>query len=315
MKKIITLIVAALFLGGAAFANERNNGNEAPQTVLTIKTSKASKTLVQEWANTYMQMNGSVKINVTCKQSADADLEYTNGEAGNEAAGAQVQGKTVAYVGRYAILPVTSASNPLNSELSSKNWSVSDLRKLYFASLDEDLDEDDEANSGKAGKLREKLTVYSGANASSSAAAFAKHFGFQTSEIRGNKISGDDLYLLNAIDEDRQSLTFNNVAYLYDTQTRHLKQGIAILPLKVKSEVEETLQAGNLDETLRLLEQQPQDIIPVQNFGFAYSPLNASAESFLEWVITSGQAFNNQNGFMKLATKDVEAQLKTLAQR
>lgn len=306
MKKIITLIVAALLLGGAAFAAEGNTGNEAQQTVLTIKTSKASKTLVQAWAATYMRMNQGVKINVTCKQSAAADLEYASGEAA---------GKNVAYVARYAILPVTSKSNPLSEELSKKDWSVSDLKKLYFASLDEDLDEDDEANSGKAGKLREKLTVYSGANASSSAAAFARHFGFQVSEIRGNKISGDDLYLLNAIEEDKQSLTFNNVAYLYDIQSRRLKDGIAILPLKVKAEVEETLQAGNLDATLSLLEQQQQDIIPIETFGFAYNPLNANAENFLEWVVTDGQAINHEEGFLKLKAKDAEEQLNTLAQR
>lgn len=305
MKKIITLIVAAVLFGGVALAAEGNTGNEA-QTVLTVKTSKASKALVQAWAATYMQMNKGVKIDVTCKQGVDADLEYTSGET---------EGKHVAYVGRYAILPVTSKANPLNDELSKKDWSVSDLKKLYFASLDEDLDEDDEASSGKAGKLREKLTVYSGANASSSAAAFAKHFGFQVSEIRGNKISGDDLYLLNAIDEDKQSLTFNNVAYLYDMQSRRLKSGIAILPLKVKAEVEETLQAGNLDETLSLLEKQSQDIIPIETFGFAYNPLNANAENFLEWVVTDGQTINNQKGFLKLAAKDAEVQLKTLAQR
>lgn len=306
MKKIITLIVAALLIGGVANAAEGNTGNEAQQTVLTIKTSKASKALVQAWAATYMQMNKDVRIDVTCKQSADADLEYTNSETA---------GKNVAYVGRYAILPVTSKSNPLSEELNKKDWSVSDLKKLYFASLDEDLDEDDEANSGKAGKLREKLTVYSGANASSSAAAFARHFGFQVSEIRGNKISGDDLYLLNAIEEDKQSLTFNNVAYLYDIQSRHLKSDIAILPLKVKAEVEEALQAGNLDATLSLLEQQSQDVIPIETFGFSYNPLNSNAENFLEWVVTDGQAINNEKGFLKLAAKDAQAQLNILAQR
>lgn len=306
MKKIITLIVAAFLLGGVALAAEVNTGNEAQQTVLTIKTSKASKALVQAWATTYMRMNQGVKINVTCKQGVTADLEYANSEAA---------GKNVAYVARYAILPVTSKSNPLSEELSKKDWSVSDLKKLYFASLDEDLDEDDEANSGKAGKLREKLTVYSGANASSSAAAFARHFGFQVSEIRGNKISGDDLYLLNAIEEDKQSLTFNNVAYLYDIQSRRLKDDIAILPLKVKAEVEETLQAGDLDATLSLLEQQSQDIIPIETFGFAYNPLNANAENFLEWVVTDGQAINHEEGFLKLAAKDAEEQLNTLAQR
>lgn len=306
MKKIIAFVFATLFLGTTAFAGEEPTQAEAQQSTITVKTSKASKALVEAWAQAYMQTHKDIKIEVTSKQSADADLTYINNK---------VEGQNVTYVGRYAILPVTSTENPLFSELQKKEWTKSDLKKLYFSSLDEDLDEDDEANSGKAGKLREKLTVYSGANASSVAGVFAEYFGFQTSELRGNKISGDDLYLLNAINEDKQSITFNNIAYLYDADSRKLKENISILPLKLKAEIEETLQSGNLDAALHVLEQQQTDIIPVENFGFAYTQLNPKAELFLEWIVSEGQQYNNQKGFLKLTEGEKENQLRVLAQR
>lgn len=306
MKKIIAFVFATLFLGTTAFAGEEPTQAEAQQSTITVKTSKASKALVEAWAQAYMQTHKDIRIEVTCKQSADADLTYINNK---------VEGQNVTYVGRYAILPVTSTENPLFSELQKKEWTKSDLKKLYFSSLDEDLDEDDEANSGKAGKLREKLTVYSGANASSVARVFAEYFGFQTSELRGNKISGDDLYLLNAINEDKQSITFNNIAYLYDADSRKLKENISILPLKLKAEIEETLQSGNLDAALQVLEQQQTDIIPVENFGFAYTQLNPKAELFLEWIVSDGQQYNNQKGFLKLTEGEKENQLRVLAQR
>lgn len=144
---------------------------------------------------------------------------------------------------------------------------------------------------------------------------FADHFGFHTSELRGNKILGDDLYLLNAISEDKQSLTFNNVAYLYDIQSRQLKNDLAILPLKVKGEVSDALQQGNLDVALQALEQQQTDVIPVETFGFTYHRLNPKAELFLEWVVSNGQQFNHQQGFLRLTESEIQAQLKTLAQR
>lgn len=306
MKKIIAFVFATLFLGTTAFAGEEPTQAEAQQSTITVKTSKASKALVEAWAQAYMQTHKDIKIEVTSKQSADADLTYINNK---------VESQNVTYVGRYAILPVTSTENPLFSELQKKEWTKSDLKKLYFSSLDEDLDEDDEANSGKAGKLREKLTVYSGANASSVAGVFAEYFGFQTSELRGNKISGDDLYLLNAINEDKQSITFNNIAYLYDADSRKLKENISILPLKLKAEIEETLQSGNLDAALQVLEQQQTDIIPVENFGFAYTQLNPKAELFLEWIVSEGQQYNNQKGFLKLTEGEKENQLRVLAQR
>ena len=306
MKKIIAFVFATLFLGTTAFAEVEPTQAETQQSTITVKASKASKALVEAWADAYMQTHKDIRIEVTSKQSVNADLTYIYNK---------VEGQSVTYVGRYAILPVTSTDNPLFAELQKKEWTKSDLKKLYFSSLDEDLDEDDEANSGKAGKLREKLTVYSGANASSVAGVFAEYFGFQTSELRGNKISGDDLYLLNAINEDKQSITFNNIAYLYDADSRKLKENISILPLKLKAEIEEAIQSGNLDAALQVLEQQQTDIIPVENFGFAYSQLNPKAELFLEWIVSDGQQYNNQKGFLKLTEAEKADQLKVLAQR
>lgn len=276
--------------------------NAFAQNVITVKANKVSKALVETWAKAYTEQNPGVEIQIVGKNAKDADLTLVT--SADESA---------TIVGRYAILPVTSSHNPLISELQKKDWSKNDLKKLYFSSLDEDLDEDEEANSGKAGKLREKLTVYSGANSTSASGVFAQHFGYQVSEIRGNKISGDDLYLLNAIEEDKQSITFNNVAYLYDTNTRTLKSDLAILPLNLKSEQEKVLQSGNLDETIKLLEAEKSDLIPVENFGFTYNELNHKAQLFLEWIVSDGQQYNNKNGFLRLADKDAQQQLKVLA--
>ncbi len=276
--------------------------NAFAQNVITVKANKVSKALVETWAKAYTEQNPGVEIQIVGKNAKDADLTLVT--SADESA---------TIVGRYAILPVTSSHNPLISELQKKDWSKSDIKKLYFSSLDEDLDEDEEANSGKAGKLREKLTVYSGANSTSASSVFAQHFGYQVSEIRGNKISGDDLYLLNAIEEDKQSITFNNVAYLYDTNTRTLKSDLAILPLNLRSEQEKVLQSGNLDETIKLLEAEKSDLIPVENFGFTYNELNHSAQLFLEWIVSDGQQYNNKNGFLRLADKDAQQQLKVLA--
>jgi len=304
MRHFITTAIVAFFAVVNVNASEAESTANPEASVITVKTSKVSKALVEAWANAYMQQNPSVKIQVVGKAAKNADLTFVSDAKG---------GDNVTFVGRYAILPVTSTENPLISELKKKDWSKNDIKKLYFSSLDEDLDEDEEANSGKAGKLREKLTVYSGANSTSASAIFAQHFGFQVSEIRGNKISGDDLYLLNAIEEDKQSITFNNVAYLYDTNTRTLKSDLAILPLNLKSEQEKVLQSGNLDETIKLLETEKSDLIPVENFGFSYDELNQKAQLFLEWIVSAGQQYNNQKGFLRLSDKDAQQQLKVLA--
>lgn len=216
-------------------------------------------------------------------------------------------------VGRYAVLPVTSKENPLYKELTSRQWSEKDIKQLFFQSDDELIDE--ASGSRKKEKLTDKLVVFSGNNSTSSSALYAKHFGYEKSDIRGKRIQGDDLYLLTAIQREKQSVTFNNIAYLYDISTRHLLQNIAILPLDIKKDQEQTLLSGNLDETLALLENTTIRTIPVEGIAFAYKTFDSDIEKFLSWVVNDGQEYNNKAGYLRLDEKDKQQQLALLAKQ
>lgn len=274
------------------------------QKTITVKANRAVKSLVESWANAYKEIHPDIDVQVVGNNAKGEDLTLINSVSDDDNA---------TYVGRYAILPITTTNNPLFAELTHRNWNKSDLRKLYFTEADDIYDEDSDVTEGKAGKLREQLTVYSGTSSYSNASVFASHFGFSTSEIRGNKVAGDDLFILNAINKNQTSISFNNIAYLYDINTRSLKEGIAILPLKVKKDIETALQNGNLDETLSLLENNKYDLIPVEEFGFVVNNQNPAVSSFLEWIILEGKEYNHQNGFLQLTANEAQQQLSALA--
>ena len=62
---------------------------------------------------------------------------------------------------------------------------------------------------------------------------------------------------------------------------------------------------GNLDQVINVLESTRIETIPVEKIGFVYSQQNARKEvtAFLKWVLTDGQRFNHEKGFLNL-TKD-----------
>ncbi len=290
MKTIKFFSVAfALLFAPATFAADVETGYAA-ENIVTVKASRVSKALVEAWATAYMKVNPEVKVMVVGKQGRDADLSLVNADETSD---------EVTVVGRSAILPVTTVGNPLSAELRKRHWSKSDLRKLYFSSLEDEYAEDDEPIGGKLGKLRDKLTVYSSANAGGASSVFATYFGYQVSELRGNRISGDDAFLINAIEDDKASITFNNVAYLYNTTTRTLKSELLILPLNLKNDQQRVLQGGNLDETIKMLETEKTDLIPIVSFGFSYKAQKPSAKQFIDWVASEGQAYNHQKGFLR----------------
>lgn len=292
-KAFLTALLATLAI--SAFATKQGNGN------IRIKTEKASRHLVELWIEAYKAVNPNISISIV-SGSEKPDLTLTSSQqAGN-----------ATFVGRYAILPVTTKSNPLIEEVNKKQWGNKDLRKLFFQTEDDLIEEG--AQKSKREKITDKLTVFSGNNKNSSADAFAHHFGLTKNDLKGKRIAGDDKYLINAIEKENQSVTFNNLTYLYDLNSRSLKTNLSILPLNIKKEQAEVLQSGNLDTTLDILEKQSIDLIPVEPIEFTYSEIDTDIESFLSWVISAGQDYNHQAGFLKISSNDAQKQLNLLAQ-
>ena len=297
VKAFLIAAFAAVVLNVSA-ATSQNDG------VITVKVNKASKVLVERWIEGYKAVNPNVQIALVSGKNADADLTLVTRHQ---------EGVNVTYVGRYALLPVTSTENPLLSDIQKKEWKSKDIKSLFFTA--EDLDEEyEEEVEGKKSKLKDKLIVYSGSGKASLSGIFASHFGRTIDDIRGNRIAGDDLYLLNAISEDKASVTFNALSNLYDLSSRTLRSELALLPLGVKASQREALRSGNLDETLDLIEREDIDLIPVEDIGFTYNSFDADIDNFLQWVVREGQQYNHEAGFLQLTNQEVESQLRLLAQ-
>lgn len=293
MKKLTTILFSiALSVSGL----NAQNSNE----VIYVKSPRFASQLVEKWVESYKAEHPDSNIKFTDKKDQAADLEFTLQEEN------QNNSSSFTWVSRYALLPVTSSQNPALEQINKKKLSKKDIRGLFFI---EDIFDDE--NSKKL-KYQDQITVYSSNNSVVGAQVFANHFGYKVSDIRGKKISGDDVFLLNALNKDNTGITFNHLSYLYDTESRQLKKDITILPLDLKKDWGETLASANIDELLLLLENQSIDLIPVQAIGFSSQSDNEDAISFLKWVLTEGQKHNHTYGFLQLDQPTLAAQQSQL---
>ena len=295
--KTFLLAIVAVLAWPASAATQLNDDT------ITIKVDKTSQLLVEQWIENYKNVNPHVLIKLVSGKNADADLTLVNTPQANG---------NVTYVGRYALLPVTSDNNPFLKDILHKEWKSKDLKSLFFTADDLD-DEYEEQVEGRHNKLNDKLTVYSGSGKASHTNTFASYFGYTIDELRGNRIVGDDLHLLSALKEDKTSVTFNALSNLYDLRSRSLKTNLVLLPLALKKAQEEVLLSGNLDALLNIIENENVNLIPVQTFGFIYHTFDADIEQFLRWVVSTGQQYNHQQGFLRLSQDEVESQLQLLA--
>ncbi len=294
----LSLVVAVLFSTNVI-------AQQSSKEVIYVKSARFAAPLIEKWASRYEKANPQIEVKFVEGQSSDEDIDLSfisshNGEA------TENSNQIVSYTGRYALLPVTSVDNPLLDELNRKRLNDKRLQDLFFDSgtFDDKPDSSD--------KQKDNITVYSGTNANSFAGAFASHFGYSAADIRGRKISGDDIFLINAIQKDNSGVTFNNLSYIFDIETRRLKNGLALLPLDVKKEQREILQEADIDKTIALLEKEKISLIPVENIGFVYQENNVQAKRFLKWILSEGQQYNQEYGFLKTEETILSAQLKEI---
>ncbi|MDR0725751.1 MAG: hypothetical protein LBF59_07085 [Prevotellaceae bacterium] len=296
LKLFLTIALINTAIISSAIAED---GNEGKTQVIYVESAKYTLPLLEKWVTEYNKTNPEVRVEWVGKNAENIDLRIVANVVSDDETLNDEDGEAITYVGRSALLPVTTKENPLYEQIARKKFGKKELKRLFFAD-DPFADE-----SPSKDKLKEQLTVYSGSGKASGATLFASFFGQSSSDFRGKKIQGDDIYLLQAIGKDPTGITFNNLSYIYDLNDRQLKDGISLLPLDVKKNQLEIIKSENLDETISLLENEKVELIPVLNIGFAYNGQTETAEAgqFLKWIITEGQKFNHEFGFLQVDKK------------
>lgn len=299
MKKfrLIQLAIAVLLFATVSFAQE------SKREVIYVESARFATPLLEKWASEYEKEYPEVEIIFTKGRSSDEKADLSLVSSADVTGGKSAQ--TVLLAGRYALLPVANAENPLLVNAGRKGLNKDRLENLFFDQgvLEGLGDPSSEEQTGE-------ITVYSGHKPESFAGAVAAHFGYSTADFRGRKISGDDVFLIQAILKDQTGITFNSLNYVFDTETRKLKEGLALLPLDLKKNEREILAEGNLDQIIALIEEQNIPLFPVENIGFVYKDNNRAAKEFLRWILSEGQSYNHEYGFLQTEETVLTAQLK-----
>jgi ABC-type phosphate transport system substrate-binding protein len=301
MKKIIySIAVISLFFYFSA--------NAAAQDI-HIEGAKFVYPIVAKWVDEYTKENPgtqlNIKVDAETKASAATLSVVTNRVPNNEIN----NNDKIVYVGRYALLPVSNKNNPLLAKVK-KGLKKREIQNLIFEKdvLADDADEEE---------VKEKYTatIYSRSGQAQTTRTLAKHFGRSAENIKGKKIIGDEIYLLSALQKDESGIAYNTLNYVYDLQTRQLKNDLTLVPLNVKQEIRDEL-SQDVDHTISALEGTEVETIPVEQFGIvipAEYAQNADVLKFANWILSKGQQYNHELGFLTLDSPTLANQQKELS--
>jgi hypothetical protein len=299
MKKIALTIAVLFSISISNIWAEETSTNAS--SVRYVKAPRFARPLVEKWITEYAKTQPDVEFQIA-KGNQNQDNIALNIVFDNQNTERE-EFSHVVYFGEFAVLPITASGSEAAKVLEGKHLNSKKLKQLYF--LNDDFDEDVKKN-----KQFEKLVIYSGSNASSVATSFAHNFGEESSNFRGKRISGDDLFLNTALIKDPLGVSFNALPNIFDLKSRHIKDDLTIIGIDVKKSLEDSFSdKATLDELILALENGKVSEVAVEKIGVSFNIADDAVNQFLSWVLAQGTKYNHEYGLLNLDNKLVQAQI------
>ena len=299
MKKIALTIAVLFSISISNIWAEETSTNAS--SVRYVKAPRFARPLVEKWITEYAKTQPDVEFQIA-KGNQNQDNIALNIVFDNQNTERE-EFSHVVYFGEFAVLPITASGSEAAKVLEGKHLNSKKLKQLYF--LNDDFDED-----VKKIKQFEKLVIYSGSNASSVATSFAHNFGEESSNFRGKRISGDDLFLNTALIKDPLGVSFNALPNIFDLKSRHIKDNLTIIGIDVKKSLEDSFSdKATLDELILALENGKVSEVAVEKIGVSFNIADDAVNQFLSWVLAQGTKYNHEYGLLNLDNKLVQAQI------
>lgn len=299
MKKIALTIAVLFSISISNIWAEETSTNAS--SVRYVKAPRFARPLVEKWITEYAKTQPDVEFQIA-KGNQNQDNIALNIVFDNQNTERE-EFSHVVYFGEFAVLPITASGSEAAKVLEGKHLNSKKLKQLYF--LNDDFDEDVKKN-----KQFEKLVIYSGSNASSVATSFAHNFGEESSNFRGKRISGDDLFLNTALIKDPLGVSFNALPNIFDLKSRHIKDNLTIIGVDVKKSLEDSFSdKATLDELILALENGKVSEVAVEKIGVSFNIADDAVNQFLSWVLAQGTKYNHEYGLLNLDNKLVQAQI------
>ena len=270
-------------------------GQQQETGTVKLRGTKLTYPLIRKWIAEFSKEYPGIKVSIAQGAPADsidfriASYVLTEKDLGKDQHGVEVS--------RYVQLPVANIARPDLAELQVKGFTDKNLSDLFFNAKTPEFMESSSSPI--------PVTLYVRDRPVCAVKAFAHHFGNDPEALKGTGIKGDDDDLAGAVRNDINGLSFNNLGFIYDVKTRKITEGLAVIPLDLnengKVDGDEAIYA-TLDDVLNFIERtnHPKFVNEPVNFIFNKGSSNVNAGIFLDWVLSKGQEYQHDLGFVSV---------------
>jgi phosphate transport system substrate-binding protein len=298
---------------GSPSANQQQEGGQLSGNI-SISGAFALYPLTVKWAEEFQKVNPGVRIDISAggagKGMADAlsgmiDLGmFSRGVSQAEAD----KGAWWIAVTKDAVLPTINAQNPHLKLIKEKGFSRETFVEVFLTQKIKTWGE----ALGKPG-ITDAINVYTRSDACGAAQMWGEYLGKDQESLQGIGVFGDP-GIASAVKGDAAGLGFNNVIYAYDVNSRNNYDGLEVLPVDVNNngiiDPEENFY-NTLDEIMAAIRDGKYPSPPARDLYFVSfgKPQKPVVVAFLKWILSDGQKYVNEAGYVELSNEKVAGEL------
>ncbi len=318
MKRVIGILLSMALLSTIGLSLGQIEKKEMSGRI-SISGAWALYPMAVKWAEEFQKIHTRVIIDV---QAGGAGKGIADALAGMVDIGmvsrgihqAEVaKGAFAVAVTKDAVVPTINERNPFITELLKKGVRREQFIDIWIAekikTWGEVLGRGEEA----------AIHLYTRSDACGAAETWAEFLGKRQEDLEGTGVYGDP-GLADAVRRDPLGIGYNNINYAYDAKTKRAVKGIMILPIDLDGsgwiESDENFYSTR-DEIIQAIAQDVYPSPPARELFFVTKgrPNNQLLIEFIKWILSEGQKFVPETGYIALSQKRLAEGLEKIGEK
>ncbi|MEI7490573.1 MAG: PstS family phosphate ABC transporter substrate-binding protein [Bacteroidota bacterium] len=319
-SQLVTLLILAGIFGMLVSCRHNDNPVSTKDSLkgkITISGAFALYPLTIRWAEEFRKIHPGVTINISAggagKGMADAlskmvDLGMYSKEVSPEE---KAKGAWSLACAKDAVLPVMNASNPLVKTIRATGVTRDKFYGIFIS-----------GNVKTWGQLigikdANTMEVFTRSDACGAADMWAKFMMNKKQEdLQGIGVNGDP-GVADAVRKTLYGIGFNNLNFVFDVQSRKPYQGLSVIPIDIngngKLDKEEDFY-HSIDEVMTAINDGKYPSPPARKLYFVSGgkPTGKLVLAFLNFILSDGQKFVNEAGYVRLKDEVIKGELNKL---
>ena len=296
---------------------QKTTAQEKTSGQISISGAFALYPMVVRWADEYRKLNPDVRFDISAGGAGKGISDALNGMVEIGMVSREIypeemkNGAFPVAVTKDAVVAVVSELNPALTDIMSRGLKKDAGNNIWITGRN--------TTWGQAfgGKSTSPIHIYTRSDACGAAEMWAKYFGKKQEDLLGVGVFGDP-GLAQAVKKDPLGIGYNNIGYAYDAKTRQQIKGMKVVPIDLNNngtiDNDEKFYSS-LDDLMAAIASGKYPSPPSRELFFVMkgNPKNNKVLSgFIRWVLTDGQKFVNEAGYISLPKERMDIEIKKL---